>query len=323
MPHILLAGKLHPSALALLDATDGVTYDHVEDISEDSYAPLMHKADGLVIRTQPLTAETLALAPNLQIVSRHGVGYDAVDVKAVSARGLPLTIVGDVNSRAVAEHTMTLLLAASRRLLRYDAACRGGRPWGYRNSLEAQEVYSKTLLIVGYGRIGRQLARMAAAFDISVTVFDPYLPADADLTGVTRSDDLPSVLSQADFISLHVPATGKPLLGADEIATLKSSAVVLNAARGGLIDDAALATALRENRLLGAGIDVFAHEPPAPDHAYADVDTAILTPHSAGMSLECAERMAMSSVQNVLDCFNDQLNTDLVVNRDALKEHAI
>ncbi|MEM7441612.1 MAG: NAD(P)-dependent oxidoreductase [Pseudomonadota bacterium] len=314
MPHVLVAGKLHPSGIALLEQTADITFDYIEEISEPSYAPLIGKADGLVIRTQPLTAPTIAEAPNLSIVSRHGVGYDAVDVSALNERGIKLAVVGDVNSGAVAEHTMTLLLAASRRLLRYDQACRGSRPWGYRNTLEAQEVDGKRLLIVGFGRIGRKLAQMALAFGIKVMVYDPFIAPDALPKGFTHESDLKSAFTRADFISFHMPPGEKPLLGAAEIKTLKSNCVVLNAARGGIVDDVALGEALREEKILGAGIDVFAVEPPPREHPYADVDTAILTPHSAGMSLECAERMAIRSVQNVIDHFNDCLSPDLVVN---------
>lgn len=317
MPHILVAGKLHPSGIRLLEQAKNTTYDCVAGITEESYAPRIVNADGLVIRTQPLSARTIANGKKLQIVSRHGVGYDAVDVAALNNRNIPLAIVGDVNSRAVAEHTMTLLLAASRRLLRYDQACRGKRPWDYRNSLEAQEVYGKELLIIGYGRIGRKLANFARVFGISISIYDPFLPSNADIGDVTQKSDLNEALKTADFISLHLPPTEKPILGREEIALLKPTAVVLNVARGGLVDDDALAVALRENRLLGAGIDVFPTEPPGPHHAYADVDSAILTPHSAGLNLECAERMALKSVQNVLDHFNGCLDPALVVNRNA------
>ncbi|MBO9443888.1 3-phosphoglycerate dehydrogenase [Phaeobacter italicus] len=314
MPHVLVAGKLHPSGIALLDQADGVTYDYVEEISEESYAPLIEQADGLVIRTQPLSAETVARGKRLQIVSRHGVGYDAVDVEALKKRGVKLAVVGDVNSGAVAEHTMTLLLAASRRLLRYDQACRGERPWAYRNSLEAQEVDGKTLLIVGYGRIGRKLASMASAFGMKIAVFDPFLVPETLDSAVLIETNLHDAFKRADFISFHMPPGDKPLLGKDEIASLKPNCVVLNAARGGIVDDIALADALKNERILGAGVDVFAQEPPAPDHPYHDVDTAVLTPHSAGMSLECAERMAIRSVQNVLDHFAERLAPELVVN---------
>ncbi|WP_227269815.1 NAD(P)-dependent oxidoreductase [Roseobacter weihaiensis] len=314
MPHVLVAGKLHPTGIALLDQAEGITYDYVQDISEESYAPLIEQADGIVLRTQPMTAATISKANQLQIVSRHGVGYDAVDIDALNERGIKLAIVGDVNSGAVAEHTMTLLLAASRRLLCYDQSCRGARPWGYRNSLEAQEVDGKTLLIVGYGRIGRKLASMAMAFGLRISVFDPFLGHGDVGADITLEPNLLDGFKRSDFISFHMPPKAKPLLGVAEIELLKPNCVVLNSARGGIIDDRALATALRENRILGAGIDVFAEEPPRPDHPYHDIDTAILTPHSAGMSLECAERMAVKAVQNVLDYFSGRLLPELVVN---------
>ena len=319
MPHVLVAGKLHPSGIALLDQAEGISFDYVEEISEESYAPLIEKADGLVVRTQPLSAGTIAAGAKLKVVSRHGVGYDAVDVNSLNARKIPLAIVGDVNSRSVAEHTMTLLLAATKRLLRYDQACRGEREWGYRNSLEAQDVFGKELLIVGYGRIGRHLAKMASAFGITVAIYDPFLPEDVDVPDITRKTDLKTALSEADFISIHVPRTDRPVIGAEEVSLLKPNAVILNCARGGVIDDVAIAQAIRENRILGAGIDVFAEEPPAIDHPYADLDAAVLTPHSAGMSLECAERMAVVSVQNVLDHFNNCLDDELVVNSNEIR----
>ena len=176
--HILVAGKLHPSGIALLDRSD-VTYDYVQDALDESYIPLIHKANGLILRTQNLTSDTVTKAKQLKVVSRHGVGYDAVDVDALTQAGITLTIVGDVNSVSAAEHTFTLLLAASRRLLRQDQACRGVRPWEYRNALEGREVHGKSLLIVGFGRIGRRLAGMAAAFGMPVVAYDPYVDAGA------------------------------------------------------------------------------------------------------------------------------------------------
>jgi D-3-phosphoglycerate dehydrogenase / 2-oxoglutarate reductase len=136
MPHVLIAGRLHPSGLALLNDTAGVTYDYVEDVAEQSYAPLIGKTDALVIRTQPLSAETVARAERLKIVSRHGVGYDAVDLNALNARRIPLCVVGDVNSASVAEHAMMLILACAKFLVRADRSMRGGL-WDWRNKLEA------------------------------------------------------------------------------------------------------------------------------------------------------------------------------------------
>ena len=317
MPHLLIAGKLHPSGLALLQDATGVTFDYVEEISEPSYQAHLPKAEALVIRTQPLSAASIATAPGLKIVSRHGVGYDAVEVAALNARRGPLCIVGDVNSSGVAEHAMMLILAATHRLIAADRAVRVG-DWGWRNGLQTQEIAGKRLLILGFGRIGQKLAGLARAFGMEVHAHDPFIPADRWPAGTTREPDLVQALREADAVSLHLPRADRAVLGVAELAQMKPTAVVVNTARGGLVDEVALANALRAGRLGGAGIEVFAAEPPAADHPLFGIDTAVLTPHNAALTVECAERMALASVQNVLDFFAGKLDPALVVNRAAL-----
>lgn len=318
MPHILIAGKLHPAGLALLEASSGVTYTHIEEISEPSYAPHMAQADAVVIRTQPMTAPTIALGQKVKIVSRHGVGYDAVDVDALNARGIPLCIVGDVNSVSVAEHCMMLILSCVKKLVRADASVRTG-PWGWRNRLEAGEVAGKRLMIIGYGRIGRHLARMAAPFGMEVRALDPFLQSqgwpDGDVAPIA---DLAEGLAWADIVSVNLPKADEPILGAAELAAMKRGSVVINTARGGIVDEAALAAALASGQIAAAGIDVFDAEPPKADHPLLGFDQCILTPHIAGLTAEAAERMAVASVQNVLDFFAGQLDPALVVNAAAL-----
>ena len=318
MPHVLVAGKLHPAGIALLQAAPGVSFDYVEAITEESYAPLIGKADALVIRTQPLTAATIAGAERLKIVSRHGVGYDAVDLPALNARGIPLCIIGDVNSSGVAEHAMMLILAAAHRLIAADQATRSGN-WAWRNGLQTHEIAGKRLLIVGFGRIGQKLAGLARAFGMEVHAHDPFIPSDRWPGGATRAPDLNAALAEADAVSLHLPRAERAIIGADEIARMKRTAVVVNTARGGLVDEEALAAALRAGLLGGAGIEVFAAEPPGPDHPLFGIETAVLTPHNAALTVECAERMAVASVQNVLDHFTGTLDPDLVVNAAALR----
>lgn len=319
MPHILIAGKLHPSGLALLDQTADVTYDHVEEISEASYQPYLEKADGMVIRTQPMGAASVAKGARLRIVSRHGVGYDAVDVAALNARGIPLCIVGDVNSVSVAEHAMMQILACAKQLIRSDAAVRTG-PWGWRNKLEQGEVSGKCLLIIGYGRIGRHLARMASGFGMNILAYDPYLMAHGWPEGPAASvADLATGLAEADFVSVHIPKVDGPLISAAELTAMKRGAIIVNTARGGIVDEAALADALRSGHIAAAALDVFDAEPPAPDHPLLAFDQVILTPHTAGLTREAAERMAIASVQNVLDHFAGRLDPALIVNKDALK----
>lgn len=314
MPHVLVAGKLHPSGIALLESRADVTFDYVEEVSEPSYAPLIGAADGLVIRTQPLSADTVRKADRLRIVSRHGVGYDAVDLPSLTDRGIALAVCGDVNSVSVAEQAMMLLLAAAKRAVRGDRAVRSA-DWGWRNRLEQGELWGKRLLIVGYGRSGRHVARMASGFDMEIGAFDPFLERDgwpegpaAPVTSLTEG------LAWADCVSVHAPKTDKPVIAAAELAAMKPSAILVNTARGGVVDEAALIASLQEGRLAAAGLDVFEDEPPAADNPLLSMDQVVLSPHVAGLTAECAERMAIASVQNVLDFFTGSIDPNLVVN---------
>ncbi|WP_210528740.1 hydroxyacid dehydrogenase [Rubellimicrobium arenae] len=317
MPHLLIAGKLHPAGLDRLASAPGVTFDYVEEVSEPAYLPFIDKAEGLVIRTQPLSAATVERARNLKIVSRHGVGYDAVDVAALNARRIPLAIVGDVNSVSVAEHAMTLLLAAAKRLVRADRAVRDPALWGWRNRLEAGEISGKRLLILGYGRIGRQLGRMAQAFGLEVRAHDPFLLSSGWPEGpVHPVDTLAEGLAWADAVSVHAPKVGAPLIGAAEFAVMKPGMILVNTARGGVVDEGALAGALASGVVGAAGLDVFEGEPPAADHPLLAFDQVVLTPHIAALTAECAERMAVMSVDNALSFFQGRIDSDLIVNRD-------
>lgn len=319
MPRILVAGKIHADGLAVLQSAPGVTLDYVEEVSAASYQPYLAAADALLIRTQPLSAAFVARAENLKIVSRHGVGYDSVDVAALNGRGIPLAVVGDVNSRAVAEHAAMLMLAAARRTVLFDRKMREG-DWNYRNSLDADELDGRTLLVVGFGRIGRRLAQIAAALGMTVTAYDKFQEAaEIAAAGAIPVDDLADGLRRADVVSLHVPKSGSvPLIGAAELATMKRSAILVNTARGGLIDEAALLAALEEGRLAAAGLDVLDCEPPAADDPLLSCGRVVLTPHNAGLTEACARRMAISAAANILDYFSGTLDPALVVNRSEI-----
>lgn len=314
MMRVLVAGKVHPDGLALLQRPD-VELDYVEEVSAASYRPYLKDADAILIRTQPLSGEFIAEAPNLKIVSRHGVGYDAVDVRTLNRRGIPLAVVGDVNSRAVAEHTIMLMLAAARRTVLFDRKTRSGE-WNYRNSLDMDELDGRSLLVVGFGRIGRRVAQIAAVLGMDVSAYDRFQSDDAiSGEGVRVVRDLAEGLQEADVVSLHVPKVGdQALIGPDELALMKRSAVLINTARGGLVDEQALADALNEGRLAAAGLDVFENEPPADNHPLLRCERAILSPHNAGLTTACARRMAIAAAQNILDHFAGTLDPGLVVN---------
>jgi D-3-phosphoglycerate dehydrogenase / 2-oxoglutarate reductase len=315
VPHVLVAGRIHDAGLAVLKGAPGITVEMIDEVSTESYAPHIYGADALLIRTQPLPAPVIATAQRLRVVSRHGVGYDAVDVRALTARGIPLTVVGDVNSRTVAEHTFALMLALAKRIPAYDAAVRDGN-WNIRNGFSARELWGRTLLLVGFGRIGRIVAEMARVFGMTVLVFDPFQSAEAiRAAGAEPVEALLSGLRQADIVSLHVPKTGdEPLIGAAELRQLKPAAFIINTARGGLVDETALAESLNAGRLAGAAVDVFEAEPPSRAAPLLACDNALLTPHSAGLTEECAARMGQKAAQNILDYFAGRLDPALVVN---------
>ena len=320
MPHVVVAGEIHPAGIAVLEGAEGVTFENVTDPDPNAYLARLPEADGVLLRTQPLTADAIGNAPRLRIVSRHGVGFDLVDVAALTARQIPLAIVGDVNSRTVAEHTMMLMLAASRRLVDTNRRLRQG-DWAQRDEFAPREVDGKRLLIVGFGRIGRALAVRAAPFGLDIHVHDPFVDMSA-LEDVTPAPDLTAALGEADIVALHVPKTDTPILGAEEIAAMKPGSVIVNAARGGLIDEPALLNALEDGRVAAVGLDVFADEPPLPDDPLIAHPRVVATPHSAGLTLECAERMAVAATRNIVAHFAGRLDPALVVNRSVLAQPA-
>lgn len=315
---VLIAGKVHAAGVHLLRGRADVIVDLVEAVTTEAYRPFLPEADAILIRTQPMTAAEIALAPKLKIVSRHGVGYDAVDVAALNARNIPLAIVGDVNSRAVAEHTLMLMLSAARRTVAHHVASTLGN-WNERNSFDSVELDGKSLLVLGFGRIGRRVAELGKAFGMSVAAFDPYVTAQqmADL-GVEYAPGMAAAFGGADYISLHLPGGNGPLIGAAELALMKPSAIIVNAARGGIVDELALDTALRNRRIRAAALDVLEHEPPTADNPLLGNPHVTISPHNAGLTEECAMRMSIAAAQNILAAFDGKLDRKLVVNADKI-----
>jgi D-3-phosphoglycerate dehydrogenase / 2-oxoglutarate reductase len=316
---VLVAGKIHHAGLELLRSRSDFSVLYVEAVTIESYLRELPKANALLLRTQPLTAADIATAPNLKIVSRHGVGYDAVNVAALTARKIPLAIVGDVNSRAVAEHTLMLMLTAARRTVAHHMASTTGN-WNERNRFDSTELDGKTLLVLGFGRIGRRVAELAKAFGMKVCAFDPFVTAEQMAAlGVVHAESLTSGLATADFISVHMPGgQNGAIIGAAELALMKPTTIIVNAARGGVVDEQALDQALRQRKLKAAALDVLTTEPPAPDHPLLSNPHVTISPHNAGLTEECAMRMSLSAAQNILDAFDGKLDRKLIVNADAM-----
>ena len=298
---------------------------HTEIIASPSEADVrdgMRDAEAVILRKADLRADTINLAGRLRMISRHGVGVDNIDMDAATARRIPVTVVGDASSSSVAEHAMMLMLAAARRLHAAERLARTSDPniradfIDRRNHLGMSDLAGKCVLIVGFGRIGRGVAKRCAAFEMSVIVADPFVTTD-EYRHVADFNDAPA---DADIVVLCLPAGphASPLFGTEELARLKYGAILVNVARGSLVDEHALADALRSGRLRNAAVDVWAHMPPALDHPFLQFEDMVLTPHCAPLTDECMARVAAVAVQNVLDYFDGRLDRQSVLNPEVL-----
>lgn len=322
MAEILVVGRIAAEGMAILEGRP----DHdVRVVADDDPAALLaaaRTAHGILMRTTPIGVDVIEAAAGLRVVSRHGVGYDNVAVGALNARGIPLAIAANANRVSVAEHTMTLLLALAKAAVAHDAAVRAGN-WQMRAEVMAFELFRKRLLLLGFGRIGREVAIRARAFGMSVMVHDPFVdPAALGEVGCGVADDLDSAIAEADAISLHLPLSEatRHVIDARRLALMRPSAILLNTARGGLIDEVALAASLAAGALRGAGIDVFADEPPEPDNPLLAQKNALLSPHNAGVTVESMVNMATEAATNLLDVLDGRLDPAVIVNLDAVEK---
>ncbi|MDX1376386.1 MAG: hydroxyacid dehydrogenase, partial [Burkholderiales bacterium] len=278
-------------------------------------------AHAITVRTARITRAVIAAAPRLEIVARHGVGYDAVDVAALSARGIPLAIAPQSNMVSVAEHVIFMLLALAKEAAHYDAMTRSA-DWSQRWDIRGFDLAGKKLLVIGFGRTGSRVARRAAAFDMQVHACDPYI--DQNLirqAGCTPVADFRAELPKMDAVSVNTPLNDETrhMLSSAEFARMPPHAVIVNCARGGIVDEAALYAALSAKQIRGAGLDVFETEPSPANNPLFALDNVIVSPHIAGVTVESTIRMSTQTAQNVLDRFDGRLDPGVVVNREVLE----
>jgi D-3-phosphoglycerate dehydrogenase len=283
---------------------------------------LLHDADGVALSSTPLRAADIEAAPRLRAVGRIGVGYDAVDVAALNARGIPLMTCGTDNSPTVAEYALFMMLALAKGGSTMDALPRQGR-WSERYAALPTELLGKTLLIIGFGRIGTRVAKRCLAMDMAIEVYDPYVSTESvRAAGCKPVADLDSALPRADFVTIHCPRTPETagMFDAKRLARMKPTARLINTARGGLVDEAALYAALASGKLAGAGIDVFSPEPPLTDNPLFTLKNVIVAPHMAGNARESLDRKALTVVRNLLSVLDGAPNRDYVVNPESLQK---
>ena len=293
----------------------------VEDQTESALLRHIPGVHGLVLGLAAMTPRVIeAAAGALKVVSRRGVGYDNVDLAALTRAGIPLTVVGSANSVSVAEHTLHLMLALAKQSHVQDARLRRAS-WNDARLVRPVDLAGRRVLVLGLGRIGRLLVSRLLAMDMEVLVHDPFVDeAEIAATGATAAADWRAALPAIDFLTVNCPKTPETtgMVGAPELAAMKRTAFLVNTARGGIIDETALYTALRDHAIGGAGIDAFDQEPAAPDHPLFELDNAIFTPHVAGLTTEAVYRMNVRAAQNVVDACDGVLDPQFVVNREIL-----
>ncbi|HVH73714.1 MAG TPA: hydroxyacid dehydrogenase [Stellaceae bacterium] len=318
---LLLPTTMSKAGWALVEAR--------EDLEGVSFAPTVSKAElrelladisGVALGVQPFSDPELDAAPMLEVVSRIGVGYDAVDVPALSRRKIPLMIGGIANSVSVAEAGVFLTMSLARKGAAMDRMVREGR-WHDRYKDMPVDLYGKTVLIVGFGKIGTRSAKRFAAMEMRVLVYDPYIYSETIRgMGYEPVADLDTAVARADFITVHCPKTPETtgMFDAARLAHMKKSAFIVNTARGGIIDEKALYDALKEHRIAGAALDVFAQEPTPNDNPLLSLDNFIAAPHVAGVTREAVDRMGVAAVENILSVLDGQPNRENCVNREVL-----
>jgi D-3-phosphoglycerate dehydrogenase / 2-oxoglutarate reductase len=259
-------------------------------------------------------------AKGLQVIARIGVGFDAIDVPALTKRRVPLMTVGIANSPSVAEQAMHMMLSLAKRGAELNALV-ASNTWANRMSAVPFDLLDKTVLIIGFGRIGTRTAKRCAAMEMKVVVYDPYVPAAAiKAAGYEAVSDLDAALPRADFVSVHCPKTPETigLFNAARLAKLKPTAYLINTARGGIVDEPALYTALTSGKLAAAGLDVYDKEPPEPDNPLLKLPNVLSAPHMAGVTKESLDRMAIQAVENCLSVFDGRPIRDNVINPEVL-----
>ena len=319
MKKLTILGAIHPDAMALAQSREdiSITVVHPLHVSRETLEWSTRGSHAIAVRAAKLDADLLSRIDNLEILSRHGVGCDSIDVGWMSANGKPVAIAVGGNDRSVAEHTMGMILSLSRDLIPQNEAMRDA-DWTVRGRVAPSDIEGETLLIAGYGRIGSRVAVLAQAFGMRVLAYDPYVEVFAE--GVTRVTDLHAGLAEADAVTVHTPLNTETrgLIGAPELAALRPGAILINNARGGICDEAAVADALKSGHLKGHGVDVFDGEPVDPANPLLSAPNTLMTPHSASMTRQATRMMATIMIQNIFDHFDGCLKPEMVFNRKEL-----
>lgn len=284
---------LHEKGFELVLNDTGSSY------SKAAMQRLVHDVDGIILGTDPCDRDVIAAAPRLKVISRFGVGADNVDAEYCKERGVAFYRTVGVNADAVADSTFALILAVSKKIVPTDNDLKAGN-W---NEPETFEINHKTIGLIGFGNVGAKVAKRARGFDMRVIAYDPYWNDElARTVEAKRADSIDEILREADIVSLHLPLSPATyhIIDAGQISRMKPRSILVNTARGGIIDEQALAAALEQNKILGAGLDVFENEPLERESKLLSLNNVVLSPHIAADTFETIQKVSMAAAHNLI-----------------------
>ena len=321
MSKIAMMGDIHPDGWEVLKKK-GFEVFEITDFNEDNVINQLKDVDAIGLRTSKINSKILQNCKNLKIVSRHGVGYDNVDLDFLNSNNQALAITGTSNAVSVAEHVMTMFLYLAKRINKSDKLVREGNFKNKRSLGNFFELYKKNILILGFGRIGQAVAKRCYGFESNILIYDPYVDRQYIENHNYRKIDLDEGINLADFITIHMPINKetKNLISIEKFNLMKKECIIVNTARGGIINEKDLASSLINKQIYGAGLDVYENEPPIKNDPLFKLENIILTPHNAALTLECRKRMAVEMAENITNYLDGEtnLNKDNIVNRKIL-----
>ena len=316
MKNILIIQPIDKSGIEILENHPDYNFEIINGTDLEEIKKKIIDCDGISIRTAKLPAEVIRGAKNLKVISRHGVGYDNIDLEAAKEKNITISITATANAVAVAEHVMFMLLNISKRKDMYDKTVKSGR-FNDRNKLpKTIELWNKNILIMGFGRIGKSLIKRCIGFEMNVYVYDPFVSKEEiESLGGKKIEDLKEGVKKMDALTLHMPLNEKTknIINYDVLKNMKKNCIIINASRGGIINENDLNKSLNENKIFGAGLDVFDTEPPDNDNPLLKNDKTFLSPHTAAFTEECMVRMGKETIQNIIDFFDKKLEKSKIV----------
>tara|TARA_E500000331_G_scaffold248113_1_gene238517 strand:- start:672 stop:1631 length:960 start_codon:yes stop_codon:yes gene_type:complete len=312
MPKIAIVDKMHNDGIQLLKNNSKFECELIEDLSKENLISKLSNFDGITLRRGKIDSEILEKCRNLKVISRHGVGYDNIDIKVLKEKKITLLVTGTTTSISPAEHIMFMMLNISKSFNLFDNAVRNGKfDTIMHMNHKSFELFKKNVLIVGFGRIGKQLIKRCLGFGMSVYAYDPFVDKKTmESFGGKKIDNLDDGLRKADILSLSVPFTKTThnMINLEKMKIMKKSAIIINTSRGGVINEKDLNEALDKEIIYGAGIDVFEKEPPSNENPLLKNKKVLLSPHAATFTKECTSSMAIQTAQNIVDFFENKLD---------------